>query len=58
MFNFSHQQALVIRDGQKQQILAETLVLGDVVEVKGGDRIPADRRIIDANNMNVRRQQQ
>jgi len=51
--NMIPQQALVIRDGQKQQIVAMNLVLGDVVEVKGGDRIPADLRIIDANNMKV-----
>lgn len=51
--NMIPQQALVIRDGQKQQIVAMNLVLGDVVEVKGGDRIPADLRIIDCNNMKV-----
>lgn len=40
------QFALVYRDGQKIQIATEKLVVGDVVEVKGGDRIPADLRII------------
>ena len=43
----------MIRDGQKAQILAETLVVGDICEVKGGDRIPADLRIITASSMKV-----
>ena len=47
------QYALVIRDGQKSQVLAEKLVIGDVCEVKGGDRIPADLRIITSASMKV-----
>lgn len=33
------QQALVIRNGEKMSINAEEVVVGDLVEVKGGDRI-------------------
>ncbi|PAV76068.1 hypothetical protein WR25_14373 [Diploscapter pachys] len=40
--------ALVIRDGEKQQVRAEDLVVGDIIEVRGGDRIPADIRITSA----------
>ncbi|XP_026513695.1 potassium-transporting ATPase alpha chain 2 isoform X2 [Terrapene carolina triunguis] len=40
------QQALVIRDGEKKEVTAEQLVVGDMVEIKGGDRIPADIRLI------------
>ena len=47
------QQALAIRGGEKKAVLARTLVLGDIVEVKGGDRIPADLRIIQSSNMKV-----
>ncbi|XP_078062239.1 sodium/potassium-transporting ATPase subunit alpha-2-like, partial [Mustelus asterias] len=43
------QQALVIREGEKIQINAEEVVTGDLVEVKGGDRIPADLRIISSH---------
>uniref|UniRef100_A0A672PX85 Sodium/potassium-transporting ATPase subunit alpha n=1 Tax=Sinocyclocheilus grahami TaxID=75366 RepID=A0A672PX85_SINGR len=43
--NMVPQQALVIREGEKMQINAEEVVAGDLVEVKGGDRIPADLRI-------------
>ncbi|GAU93801.1 hypothetical protein RvY_05685 [Ramazzottius varieornatus] len=45
--------ALVIRNGQKASVLADTLVLGDLVEVKGGDRIPADLRIVESKGMKV-----
>jgi len=51
--NMVPQQALAIRNGEKKAVLARTLVLGDVVEVKGGDRIPADLRIVQSANMKV-----
>uniref|UniRef100_A0A3Q4GI80 Sodium/potassium-transporting ATPase subunit alpha n=1 Tax=Neolamprologus brichardi TaxID=32507 RepID=A0A3Q4GI80_NEOBR len=51
--NLVPQQALVIRDGEKKNINAEEVVLGDLVEVKGGDRIPADLRIISAHGCKV-----
>ncbi|MEJ1280335.1 hypothetical protein NN561_011280 [Cricetulus griseus] len=40
------QQALVIRDSEKKTIPAEQLVVGDIVEIKGGDQIPADIRLV------------
>uniref|UniRef100_A0A8C4KIX2 Sodium/potassium-transporting ATPase subunit alpha n=1 Tax=Dromaius novaehollandiae TaxID=8790 RepID=A0A8C4KIX2_DRONO len=40
------QQALVIRDAEKKELPADQLVVGDIVEIKGGDRIPADIRLI------------
>ncbi|KAF8370771.1 hypothetical protein PRIPAC_77200, partial [Pristionchus pacificus] len=45
--------ATVHRDGQKQQIRCEELVVGDIVEVKGGDRVPADIRVISAFGFKV-----
>uniref|UniRef100_A0A8D1HNJ5 Sodium/potassium-transporting ATPase subunit alpha n=1 Tax=Sus scrofa TaxID=9823 RepID=A0A8D1HNJ5_PIG len=36
--NMVPQQALVVREGEKMQINAEEVVVGDLVEVKGGDR--------------------
>lgn len=47
------QQALVVRDGEKKSINAEDVVAGDIVEIKGGDRIPADLRIIAAHGCKV-----
>lgn len=44
--NLVPQYATVLRDGQKHTIPAEEVVVGDIVEVKGGDRIPADIRIV------------
>lgn len=52
--NMVPQFATVIREGEKLTLRAEDLVLGDVVEVKFGDRIPADIRIIEARNFKVR----
>ncbi|XP_031468129.1 potassium-transporting ATPase alpha chain 1-like, partial [Phasianus colchicus] len=42
------QQATVIRDGEKSQLNAAEIVVGDLVEIKGGDRVPADIRVIAA----------
>ncbi|CAB1429375.1 unnamed protein product, partial [Pleuronectes platessa] len=47
------QQALVIREGEKMQINAELVVQGDLVEIKGGDRIPADLRVISSSGCKV-----
>lgn len=51
--NMVPQYAIVIRDGQKLTMPAEDVVVGDVVEVKGGDRIPADMRIIQSQGCKV-----
>uniref|UniRef100_A0A8D0CJ04 Sodium/potassium-transporting ATPase subunit alpha n=1 Tax=Scleropages formosus TaxID=113540 RepID=A0A8D0CJ04_SCLFO len=51
--NMVPQQALVIREGEKMQINAEDVVAGDLVEVKGGDRIPADLRIVSSHGCKV-----
>uniref|UniRef100_A0A8C4YWE1 Sodium/potassium-transporting ATPase subunit alpha n=1 Tax=Gadus morhua TaxID=8049 RepID=A0A8C4YWE1_GADMO len=51
--NMVPQQALVIREGEKVQINAEEVVAGDLIEVKGGDRIPADIRIVSAHGCKV-----
>ncbi|XP_038623332.1 sodium/potassium-transporting ATPase subunit alpha-3 [Tachyglossus aculeatus] len=51
--NMVPQQALVIREGEKMQVNAEEVVVGDLVEIKGGDRVPADLRIISAHGCKV-----
>ncbi|XP_020835239.1 sodium/potassium-transporting ATPase subunit alpha-2-like [Phascolarctos cinereus] len=51
--NMVPQQALVIREGEKMQIDSQNVVRGDLVEVKGGDRIPADFRVISAHGCKV-----
>ncbi|UYV61989.1 ATP1A1 [Cordylochernes scorpioides] len=51
--NMVPQYATLLRDGQKHTIPAEGVVVGDIVEVKGGDRIPADVRVISASGCKV-----
>merc|ERR1712226_836725 len=48
------QYALVRRNGgQKLTVKAEELTLGDIVEIKFGDRCPADLRVIEARGFKV-----
>jgi len=47
------QYAIVLRDGEKQNLQAEDLSLGDIVEVKFGDRVPADIRVIESRGFKV-----
>ncbi|XP_048418220.2 potassium-transporting ATPase alpha chain 2-like isoform X2 [Stegostoma tigrinum] len=47
------QQALVIRDGEKQVITADKLVVGDIVLIKAGDQIPADLRLLSVQGCKV-----
>ena len=51
--NMVPQYALCIREGEKQTIQAEELTVGDIVEVKFGDRIPADIRIVESKGLKV-----
>ena len=46
-------RATVIRDGKKIIILSEDLVPGDIVVLEGGSQVPADIRIIEANNLSM-----
>ncbi|MEE4163061.1 MAG: HAD-IC family P-type ATPase [Woeseiaceae bacterium] len=47
------QEALVLRAGDQQRIAARLLVPGDIVLLEGGDKIPADVRFIEVNNLHV-----
>ncbi|CAD8072686.1 unnamed protein product [Paramecium sonneborni] len=51
--NFLPQNCIVIRGGQRKQVPAEKIVPGDIVEVKMGDKIPADIRVIQSREMKV-----
>merc|ERR1712141_115179 len=51
--NLVPQFALIIRNGEKIEIKAEELTIGDIVEVKFGDRVPADLRVIECRNFKV-----
>lgn len=45
--------AFVIRDGKLLNILAEEIVVGDIVEIKAGEVVPADIRIISSQGLKV-----
>merc|ERR1711963_854473 len=51
--NMVPQYALALRDGEKLSIKAEELAIGDVIEVKFGDRIPADIRVVESKGFKV-----
>merc|ERR1712227_714137 len=51
--NLVPQYALVRRNGEKVTIPALELTLGDIIEVKFGDRLPADMRVVEATNFKV-----
>merc|ERR1712088_760605 len=51
--NLVPQYALAVRNGEKLNIKAEELTLGDIIEVKFGDRMPADMRVVESTGMKV-----
>merc|ERR1712223_1282946 len=52
--NLVPQYALVRRNnGEKLTVPADTLTLGDIVEIKFGDRCPADLRVLEAGGFKV-----
>ena len=51
--NLVPQFALCLRNGEKITIKAEELTIGDIIEVKFGDRIPADIRVLEARGFKV-----
>lgn len=46
-------QCLVLREGEYRSIKVDDLVVGDIVSVKSGDRIPADIRVAQSSNFKV-----
>ncbi|WP_423189049.1 HAD-IC family P-type ATPase [Alkalibacterium sp. f15] len=46
-------KATVIRDGKRMDIPAEEVVKGDMVYIEAGDNIPADLRLVHAENIKV-----
>lgn len=44
------QRARVIREGKEREINAEEIVIGDIIRLAQGDRVPADARIIFVND--------
>jgi sodium/potassium-transporting ATPase subunit alpha len=51
--NFIPPKCRVMRDGKEELVLAAKIVVGDVVKVKAGERVPGDLRIIESQEMRV-----
>ncbi|MDH4215421.1 MAG: HAD-IC family P-type ATPase, partial [Gallionella sp.] len=45
--------AVVLREGRRQEIPAEQLVPGDVVVLASGDKVPADLRLIEVRQLRI-----
>lgn len=50
---FLSPEAHVVRGGKRMEIPAEDLTLGDLVRLKPGDKVPADLRLIKADNLRI-----
>lgn len=46
-------KALCFRDGQEKEIDQTLLVPGDIIELKTGNKVPADARIISSTNLKI-----
>lgn len=46
-------RAVVVRDGEKSSLPATELVPGDVVLLEGGDKVPADLRLVRVRNLQI-----
>lgn len=51
--NLVPQETICIRNGQKQKLKVDQLTLGDIIEIKFGDKVPADIRIINSAGLKV-----
>ncbi|MCP5265073.1 MAG: cation-translocating P-type ATPase [Burkholderiaceae bacterium] len=51
--NLSAPRALVIRDGERIRIPGREVVVGDLIVLGEGDRIPADASLIDASQLSI-----
>ncbi|TAN81621.1 MAG: cation-transporting P-type ATPase [Gallionella sp.] len=49
--NMLSPNATVLRDGRRREIPAEHLVIGDIVVLASGDKIPADLRLIETRQL-------
>jgi sodium/potassium-transporting ATPase subunit alpha len=48
--NLIAEEAVVIRDGRQQTVPAANLVVGDLVMISMGDRVPADLRLVETSS--------
>src|SRR3990167_2967116 len=51
--SYLRERARVIREGVEHEVDAERVVPGDIIRLSQGDRVPADTRIIFANDLQI-----
>ena len=51
--NMLSSTATVLRDGRRSEIPAEQIVIGDIVLLASGDKVPADLRLIETRQLRV-----
>ena len=51
--NMLSPEAMALRDGKSRMVPAEELVPGDVVLLQSGDKVPADLRLVEVNNLRI-----
>ena len=51
--DLSSPRALVLRDGRQQRIAGRDVVVGDIILLAEGDRVPADAMLFDGHGMTV-----
>lgn len=51
--NMIRMKTTVIRSGKEEEIDAAYLTLGDIVSLQSGDKVPADGRILECNNLTI-----
>lgn len=51
--NMIPQKAIVVRNSERKTMRCEDLVVGDIVDIKFGDRVPADVRIVECHGFKV-----
>lgn len=49
--NMAPSKTMAIREGRLHSVVAADLVVGDLVFVKSGDKVPADLRLVYANEL-------
>ncbi len=47
------QKCSVIRNGMEQILKSEALVLGDIIRIKGGMKLPADARVLQCSQLKL-----
>ncbi|GAJ26734.1 cation transport ATPase [Liquorilactobacillus sucicola DSM 21376 = JCM 15457] len=46
-------ECYVVRDGHKVELPAKQVVVGDIIRLEAGDAVPADLRLVSADNMKI-----